>query len=130
MFSFVTIWQFSHVKLNATWSTSPFIDNLKLCTVIVFSLLFNAIVQVHYKPALPYIILEVITMSNDVAFGISVSLDPLSLLQSYEEGFFFTFSTMEHCFEQVSLYSYVLYTATTRLPMEYIEGVVISQQAQ
>lgn len=37
---------------------------------------------------------------------------------------------MEHCFEQVSLYSYVLYTATTRLPMEYIEGVVISQQAQ
>lgn len=60
----------------------------RLRTVIVFSLLFNAIMQVHYKPALPYIILEVITMSNDVAFGISVSSDPLSLLQSYEEGFF------------------------------------------
>lgn len=130
MFSFVTIWQFSHVKLNATWSTSPFIDNLKLCTVIVFSLLFNAIVQVHYKPALPYIILEVITMSNDVAFGISVSLDPLILLPSYEEGFFFylqhygaLFWTSESLF-LCALYSY------NETPNGIHRGVVISQQAQ
>lgn len=69
-------------------------------------------------------------MSNDVAFGISVSSDPLSLLQSYEELQFFYLQHYGALFWKVSLYSYVLYTATRRLPMEYIEGVVISQQAQ